>query len=62
MNNSKKLTCLYWNIRSNKISTVEKIFEMSNPDIIFLAEVESPAGKIVTPFLKEKGYEVGWGL
>lgn len=57
MNNSKKLTCLYWNIRSNKISTVEKIFEMSNPDIIFLAEVESPAGKIVTPFLKEKGYE-----
>lgn len=57
MNNSKKLICLYWNIRSNKISTVEKIFELSEPDIIFLAEVENPKGKRVAPFLKEKGYE-----
>lgn len=57
MSDNKKQTCLYWNIRSNKINTIEKIFDMAEPDIIFLSEVENPDGKKVNPYLRGKGYE-----
>jgi len=54
---NKNVLCLFWNIRSNKIATVEKIFERLNPDILFLAEVENSNRGTIYPLLKDRGYE-----
>ena len=54
----KNISCLFWNIQQkNTVETVEKACKQFNPDIIFLAEVESPNRGTVCSLMKERGYE-----
>lgn len=53
----KSISCLFWNIRANKQDTINKIFEFANPDILFLAEVETPNLGTICSLLNDRGYE-----
>lgn len=54
---TNRISCLFWNIRWNQEKTINKIFEIANPDILFLAEVETPNLGTICSFMNDRGYE-----